>query len=200
MARRPDLHSGPARLAALVRQSVPPMHRAGLPFVGASVEAVQTAADSLDDIAQRGLPPVVDLGSSLDANLFRPDDGRFPLQRFAELAPPVTTAAEVLTENRERIDAIDDADLVGPVKAPVADLKEKLGTAQRAAAAAAKGLRLAPTLLGADGERTYLLMFQNNAESRALGGIPGALALVTADDGELEFDQQFTISDIGALD
>jgi phosphatidylserine decarboxylase len=37
MARRPDLHSGPARLAALVRQSVPPMHRAGLPFVGASL-------------------------------------------------------------------------------------------------------------------------------------------------------------------
>jgi phosphatidylserine decarboxylase len=37
MARRPDLHSGPARLAALVRQSIPPMHSAGLPFVGASL-------------------------------------------------------------------------------------------------------------------------------------------------------------------
>ena len=37
MARRPDLQSGPARLAALVRQSVPPMHPAGLPFVGASL-------------------------------------------------------------------------------------------------------------------------------------------------------------------
>jgi phosphatidylserine decarboxylase len=37
MARRPDLQSGPARLAALVRQSIPPMHKAGLPFVGASL-------------------------------------------------------------------------------------------------------------------------------------------------------------------
>lgn len=37
MARRPDLQSGPARLAALVRSSVPPMHPAGLPFVGASL-------------------------------------------------------------------------------------------------------------------------------------------------------------------
>ncbi|CAN3126845.1 phosphatidylserine decarboxylase [Mycobacterium sp. smrl_JER01] len=37
MARRPDLKTGPARLAALVRTSVPPMHRAGLPFVGASI-------------------------------------------------------------------------------------------------------------------------------------------------------------------
>jgi phosphatidylserine decarboxylase len=37
MARRPDLQSGPARFVALVRTSIPPMHRAGLPFVGASL-------------------------------------------------------------------------------------------------------------------------------------------------------------------
>jgi phosphatidylserine decarboxylase len=37
MARRPDLKSGPARLAALVRTTIPPMHPAGLPFVGASL-------------------------------------------------------------------------------------------------------------------------------------------------------------------
>lgn len=37
MARRPDLQSGPERLAALVRSSIPPMHSAGLPFVGASL-------------------------------------------------------------------------------------------------------------------------------------------------------------------
>lgn len=37
MARRPDLQSGPARFLALVRSSVPPMHPAGLPFVGASL-------------------------------------------------------------------------------------------------------------------------------------------------------------------
>ena len=37
MARRPDLQSGPERLAALVRSSVAPVHSAGLPFVGASL-------------------------------------------------------------------------------------------------------------------------------------------------------------------
>ncbi|MGI9126157.1 MAG: phosphatidylserine decarboxylase family protein, partial [Mycobacterium sp.] len=37
MARRPDqnLQSGPQRLAALVRSSVPPIHPAGLPFIAA---------------------------------------------------------------------------------------------------------------------------------------------------------------------
>jgi phosphatidylserine decarboxylase len=37
MARRPDLKSGPARLAALVRTTIPPIHPAGLPFVGGSL-------------------------------------------------------------------------------------------------------------------------------------------------------------------
>jgi phosphatidylserine decarboxylase len=37
MARRPDLKSGPARLLALVRTTIPPMHPAGLPFVGGSM-------------------------------------------------------------------------------------------------------------------------------------------------------------------
>ena len=37
MARRPDLTSGPERLLALVRTTIPPMHPAGLPFVGASL-------------------------------------------------------------------------------------------------------------------------------------------------------------------
>jgi phosphatidylserine decarboxylase len=37
MATRPDLKSGPARLVALVRSAIPPMHPAGLPFVGVSL-------------------------------------------------------------------------------------------------------------------------------------------------------------------
>ncbi|MCT7658608.1 phosphatidylserine decarboxylase [Mycobacterium deserti] len=37
MARRPDLTSGPERLMALVRTTIPPMHSAGLPFVAASL-------------------------------------------------------------------------------------------------------------------------------------------------------------------
>ena len=39
MARRPDLplQSGPQRLAALVRSAVPPVHRAGFPFISAGL-------------------------------------------------------------------------------------------------------------------------------------------------------------------
>jgi len=43
MARRPDLKTGPERLLALVRSSVPPVHPAGLPFVGASLAVAAVA-------------------------------------------------------------------------------------------------------------------------------------------------------------
>ena len=41
MARRPDLapQSGPQRLVALVRSSIPPVHRAGYPFIAAGLAA-----------------------------------------------------------------------------------------------------------------------------------------------------------------
>jgi phosphatidylserine decarboxylase len=54
MARRPDLKTGPARLAALVRSSVPPMHPEGLPFVGASL-AVAFAGRSRPWLRRAGL-------------------------------------------------------------------------------------------------------------------------------------------------
>jgi hypothetical protein len=167
-----------------------------LPVIGDSVDATQTISTSLDDIAQRGLPPVVKVSSSLDADLFKPKDGRFDLVGLQELAPSVTTASEVLTENRRAILDIDAADLVGPLQKPLGDLKEKIGSAQFAASSAAKAMQLAPTMLGIDGKRRYLLLFQNNAEVRSTGGLPGAFAVVTAKNGKLTIGQQGSAADI----
>lgn len=42
------------------------------------------------------------------------------------------------------------------------------------------------SLLGVKGERNYLLVFQNPAEMRPLGGLPGAIALLKVSNGSLE--------------
>jgi hypothetical protein len=52
-------------------------------------------------------------------------------------------------------------------------------------------------MLGAQERRTYLLMFQNNAEVRATGGIPGAFAVVTARDGAVHLGRQESTSTLG---
>ncbi len=167
-----------------------------LPFVGSSVDAVQVSARSVDDIADRAMPPLVSTSRAIDADLFKPRDGRFDLKAFSSIRRPVTTSADVLTENRKRLDAVDTDDLLSAVRGPVSDLQGKVATAQEASSSAARALRLAPELLGSDGRRTYLLLFQNNAEARATGGIPGAMAIVRANDGRLTFDTDFSKDDV----
>ncbi|WP_279294441.1 DUF4012 domain-containing protein [Arthrobacter humicola] len=54
-------------------------------------------------------------------------------------------------------------------------------------------------MLGADGERNYLLMIQNNSEARASGGIPGALAILTLDKGKLTLGTQSSGSAVGVM-
>jgi hypothetical protein len=42
-------------------------------------------------------------------------------------------------------------------------------------------------MLGAAGPKSYLLVFQNNAEARGTGGLPGAFAVLRADHGAVSF-------------
>lgn len=46
-------------------------------------------------------------------------------------------------------------------------------------------LELAPQILGVQGKRTYLVIFQNDAEIRATGGFMTALSLLTVSDGKV---------------
>nr|WP_246304967.1 DUF4012 domain-containing protein [Nocardioides thalensis] len=52
-------------------------------------------------------------------------------------------------------------------------------------------------MLGQDEPRNYLLVFQNNAEIRATGGLPGAVSLVSADRGALAITRQATGAQFG---
>ncbi|MGH3678684.1 MAG: phosphatidylserine decarboxylase [Mycobacterium sp.] len=65
MARRPDLRSGPARLLALAKTTIPPVHPAGLPFIGASL-AVAAAGRRYRWLRRGGL-----LAAGANAAFFR---------------------------------------------------------------------------------------------------------------------------------
>lgn len=59
-------------------------------------------------------------------------------------------------------------------------------------------LSIAPTLLGHNKETTYLLLFQNNAETRATGGFIGTYGTITLRNGEIvrfETDNVYNLDD-----
>ncbi len=55
-------------------------------------------------------------------------------------------------------------------------------------------------MLGADRPREYLLLFQNNAEIRATGGMPGSWARISAENGRIDMVEQGTASDFPTAD
>nr|WP_255670326.1 DUF4012 domain-containing protein [Aeromicrobium wangtongii] len=50
------------------------------------------------------------------------------------------------------------------------------------------------------GKHTYLLLFQNNAEIRATGGLPGAYAVLNIDNGKIKLGEQGSGGSMGSLD
>ena len=95
---------------------------------------------------------------------------------------------------------LDTDALWSPIAGPVTELQTKVDDASALADRASLAVRLLPAMLGGDGPRHYLFLFQNNAEIRATGGIPGAFALMKADDGKLTLGRQSDSTGIGRLE
>lgn len=162
---------------------------ARLPLLGDDVAAVQTVADSVDRIADEALQPVVTAASDGGLRGFKPVGGRVDVDALARMAKPLTTANRVLFAERIRADRLEPDHLVGRLATRVEDFQDKIDTAEQAMRAASAVSDVGPALLGADRPRTYLLMFQNNAEIRSTGGLVGAFVILTARDGKLSIDQ-----------
>lgn len=168
-----------------------------LPVVGDDVAAVRTVSDVVDRLSSDVLPRAVDASQTLTPEELRPVKGRVDLAPIEKVAPDVVAASEALDREESRVAAIDTSGLVSQLQAPVVQLQEKLTEASDLTAKAARAAQLLPPMLGADEKRTYLVLFQNNAEIRATGGMPGALATITAENGRISMDRQGGNIDLG---
>ena len=99
----------------------------------------------------------------------------------------------------DRLEEIDANALLPQVAAPLTRAREQLRDVTGALDASANASQVAPGMLGAQDRRNYLLMIQNNAETRASGGIPGALAVLTLDDGKLSLGAQSSAGEVGVM-
>lgn len=173
---------------------------AGLPWIGPQLAAVSTAAASVDEVAGTALTPLVEVAGSFSVASLAPVDGRVDLSNFAALEEAAAEGSAGVTSAAARVDAIDRTRLLPPVRTAVDDLSGLLAEVETGAGALARATALVPAMLGADGPRTYLVLFQNNAEWRSLGGIPGAVALIGTDNGAISLLAQESSSDFPRYD
>lgn len=166
-----------------------------LPYVGDDADAVAVASEVVHDLAGEGLEDAVEAADGL-GNL-APREGRIDLAALEGIAEPTSRAATSLESAVDRLADVDTMRLVAPLRGPFRDLVEEIEEADRALGAADAALDVLPELLGGAGERDYLLVFQNNAEVRATGGLPGSVALVSADDGAIALERQVAGNSFG---
>ncbi|WP_240617749.1 DUF4012 domain-containing protein [Pseudarthrobacter sp. AG30] len=171
----------------------------GIPWVGPNLGAVSEVARSADDVATLGLSPLVSVYDSLNWESLIPSGSGANLEPIKAAAPSVSSSAYAVRASWERLDAIQAENLLPQIVTPLHQATAELKQASDVLNVAADATNIAPSMLGSDGARNYLLMIQNNAEARASGGIPGALAVLTLDKGKLSLGPQSTAGDVGIM-
>ncbi|ANP73901.1 hypothetical protein PA27867_2964 [Cryobacterium arcticum] len=166
-----------------------------IPYVGTNLSAVRAVAESIDDLVQEVAVPAVDLAGSFDITARDPVTGGFDLTPLAEAKTIVASAQTVISQSLARVNSVDASGTVGPVKAAVEKLSGVLSQADSALTSAAPLVNIAGAALGAEGERKYVLAFQNNAESTALGGSSASYTLMSANDGAIAVAGQASSAD-----
>lgn len=170
-----------------------------VPWMGPNLQAGSEMATSADDVARLGATPLVNAFQSLNWETLSPGPGTMNLASIQAAAPSVKAASHAVKESSRRLQAIDSGQLLPQVSGPLREAIGKLSDLNGDLETAADAATLAPSMLGVDTPRRYLLLMQNNAESRATGGIPGALAVLSVDKGNLTLESQTSATSLGAF-
>ncbi|MDQ1048312.1 DUF4012 domain-containing protein [Streptomyces sp. V4I2] len=158
-----------------------------VPYLGRPVTTVRGIAQAADRLTGDVLPPMVELVAQPT------DDVRHTglLALLSELrgtAPALEQAARAAADTRTLADGLPRTSWVPGLDRARAQLVSQLQQTAPAMAEMAVAGRVLPSMLGVDGPRRYIVVFQNTAEARGTGGLPGAFAVLTAAQGRLQFE------------
>ncbi|MEV7631642.1 DUF4012 domain-containing protein [Microbacterium sp. NPDC089318] len=161
-----------------------------VPVAGPNLRAVRTAASVTDDLVRDALTPATSL--SLDA--LKPKNGAIDLAGIESMQMVVTQSSKAVDKASKDLDAIDRDVLIDQVDSAVGKLSGAIDELQPMLKPASEILGVLPEALGAEKPRHYLMIFQNNAESRGTGGNPAALVMIDVDKGKISIGQQASSS------
>lgn len=175
-ARAHQLTTGPAWYAA-----------SHVPFLGRPVGTVRGIAQVADRVSGDVLPPLVRLVSHETEEARH---GGIPalLSALEDRAPALEQAARAADEARALAENTPRTPWVPGVDRARDQLVAQLHRMAPVMSDTAVAARALPPMLGGDGPRRYIVVFQNTAEARGTGGLPGAFAVLTVDQGNLRFE------------
>ncbi|WEO77991.1 DUF4012 domain-containing protein [Cryobacterium sp. SO2] len=164
----------------------------GIPALGPNLAVVRQLAAVVDDLAQDAVTPLADVAGAITTDDFKPVNGAINLQPLIDAQPAVSAAAVAVHAAQVQVAKIDTDGTVDQVAAAAETLRSAVADADTAITAVDNAVTLVPAILGANGPRDYMVLFQNPAELRATGGIAGAVALLHTDAGQIQLARQLS--------
>lgn len=174
LAQAHDRVSGPLTTGAAFVPIVAQHRAAVADMSGVGAAGAATVAEALDEIDLDGLRTV---------------EGRIDLDALAALEGPLTRVRASLTELQRTTDEARSPWLVNRATYELDDFDASIDEHLPGLDNALAAIDMAPRMLGADEQRTYLMLFTTPSESRGLGGFVGTYAELVVDDGRLSLGE-----------
>jgi hypothetical protein len=177
-----DAAESHARSANAAVHSIPWTVAAAVPWLGSPFETGRQISDVVLGLASDVLQPAARVGVAISpSKLF--EGARLNLRLLQENEPALGKISQDAGRLKAEADAISVPSylsVLGSARDEVQSQTVKISSLLENVALAA---RLAPSMMGADGPRTYFMGFQTNAEARGTGGILGGFGILHLDNG-----------------
>jgi hypothetical protein len=171
---------------------------ASLPWAGRPFETVQGVSAGVAAVADDVLPPVRSVRDRLVGVDLTRDGGGLDLAPIAAAQAPLAQARAANDAALHEVRALPSTG-IGTIDEGQRDLTAQLEEVSLQLRSAHEAVQLLPPMLGAEGPRHYFVAFQNNAEARGAGGLPGVYAVLRADRGKVSFEHYGVSGDFGGL-
>ena len=158
---------------------------AALPSGGEPLKTIRGITAGADSLGRDALPDLVSAAQRLDPRTLRRPDGSIDLSRIAAVAPAIASASDVVAQTTKTISELPRHTWVSSIDAAYVDALTQVTAVNSSLKSADLAVRILPAMLGSGGPKQYFLAFQNEAEARGTGGLPGAFAIVQANHGKL---------------
>ncbi len=140
-------------------------------------------ANDLVDATAETITAARSVSDEADFSSLRISNGAVDVGALSAMATPLADLEQTLEATLAELDAERSVWILAPLDNELEVIREDLGEALPATRQAAAAARHAPPLLGADGPRTYAVMFLNPSTARPLGGTAEAIAQIRVNNG-----------------
>jgi hypothetical protein len=155
-----------------------------VPVLGRDLRAARDVSSVVANLTTAAQPLETVL-PKLDPSVSAASQGRLDTAALSQVASALPAVSAAVSSGAVTVGQLDPDQLRPDVASGVTTLNTALAAARGPLADAVPVMQTIPAMLGADGTRSWVVLFQQDAEARGTGGLVGAYAVVTTDHGKI---------------